>query len=218
MIFCANHPSWWDPITLMLLAGHYFPERSSFGPIDAAALARYPLLGKLGLFGVERDSRASLRQFTAAGDAILTTMDTALGITVQGEFTDPRARPVAVEAGVAHLMRRHPLVPVVPVAIEYPFWDERWPEVLVRFGPTEGGYPERARQPIADIREQLALTLASNQDALAALAATRDPTRFETIVEGRKGVGGVYDLGRRLRAWLSGQRFDAAHGSPEVQS
>jgi hypothetical protein len=49
-------------------------------------------------------------------------------------------------------------------------------------------------------------------DALADDAATRDPDRFTTVVLGRAGVGGAYDVWRRLKAWARGRSFDAAHG------
>ena len=35
---------------------------------------------------------------------------------------------------------------------------------------------------------------------------------FRTVVLGRTGVGGVYDLWRRLKAAVTGQPFDPSHG------
>ncbi len=40
----------------------------------------------------------------------------------------------------------------------------------------------------------------------------REPERFRELVAGRKGIGGIYDLWRRLRALVAGRRFDPAHG------
>ncbi|MFO1060111.1 MAG: acyltransferase, partial [Dongiaceae bacterium] len=37
-IVYLNHPSWWDPALIILLAHRCFGERPSFGPIDAAQL------------------------------------------------------------------------------------------------------------------------------------------------------------------------------------
>ena len=50
--------------------------------------------------------------------------------------------------------------------------------------------------------------LEAAQDALAAEAIARDPSRFELLVGGKAGVGGVYDLWRRLRALVRGERFE----------
>jgi hypothetical protein len=39
----------------------------------------------------------------------------------------------------------------------------------------------------------------------------RDPARFRTLVRGADGIGGIYDLYRRLRALVTGQPFDPSH-------
>ena len=39
-------------------------------------------------------------------------------------------------------------------------------------------------------------------------AVSRDPAKFTAVVSGRTGVGGVYDLWRRVKAWVRGERFD----------
>jgi hypothetical protein len=41
----------------------------------------------------------------------------------------------------------------------------------------------------------------------------QDPSRFEILLGGRAGVGGTYDLWRRLKAKLRGESFQAAHGA-----
>ena len=51
-------------------------------------------------------------------------------------------------------------------------------------------------------------------DALAAEGIARAPAAFKTLIDGRAGVGGVYDLWRRGRAALRGERFRPAHGEP----
>ena len=48
-------------------------------------------------------------------------------------------------------------------------------------------------------------------DSLAAESAERDPSLFQPLLRGGAGVGGIYDLSRRLRAWASGRRFDPSH-------
>ena len=58
----------------------------------------------------------------------------------------------------------------------------------------------------------LATRLETTQDRLAHAARRRDPAPFRTLLSGDVGVGGVYDLSRRCRAWLKGERFDPSHG------
>lgn len=208
IIVCSNHPAWWDPILLLLIGDRYFAGRRCYGPIDAEAVQRYPILERLGLFGVDRASHAGLRTFLRACDDLLARPDTALGITAEGEFRDARQRPAELAPGLAHLVRRHPHVPVIPLAIEYPFWFERSPEALVRIGaPVQFANTDS----VTDIQQALTAAMEANQDALAELSMARDEEAFATLVDGKRGVGGIYDLGRRLRAALRGERFDAGH-------
>ena len=58
----------------------------------------------------------------------------------------------------------------------------------------------------------VATRLEATQDRLAHAARRRDPAPFRTLLTGDVGVGGVYDLSRRFRAWLKGERFDPSHG------
>ncbi|MGE0310732.1 MAG: lysophospholipid acyltransferase family protein [Lautropia sp.] len=209
VVYC-NHPSWWDAALMPVLLARLFPQREAFGPIDADALARYRFMRRLGFFGVERDSYAGAATFLRTGRRVLASPHALLGVTPQGGFGDPRRRPVRLRPGLAALIARVPRVTVLPIAIEYPFWDERLPEALVRLGdPMAMGRLESGSAP--DVRGTLERELARTMDALAEDAMSRDPARFATLIEGRAGVGGIYDGWRRLRAWRAGVHFDPAH-------
>jgi 1-acyl-sn-glycerol-3-phosphate acyltransferase len=211
LIVYTNHPSWWDPIHFLLLANHAMPDRRMFGPFDAEAMAKYKMFRRLGGFGVERSTRRGVVDFLVTSRAILATPGTSLWITAQGEFGDPRRRPVVLQPGLAHLVRDLERGLVVPLAVEYPFWNERRPEALSYFGrPTRAG--DAAGKSAEELNALLAGRLVETMDALAEEAATRDPGRFSTVVLGRAGVGGVYDAGRRFKSWILGRRFDSAHG------
>jgi 1-acyl-sn-glycerol-3-phosphate acyltransferase len=210
-IIYLNHPSWWDPLACILLASNLFPNRTHYGPIDADGLARYPLLGRLGLFGVDSDPRRGAIDFLRASKAILARPGTMLWITAEGRFTDPRSRPVILRPGVAHLARRLQTGTLVPLALEYPFWQERTAEGLARFGE-----PIVLPQPhIAETsrwNELLERRLEQTQDELARTAMTRDADCFRLVLGGKAGVGGIYDLWRRTKAAVTGRRFVAEHG------
>ncbi len=100
LIVVLNHPSWWDPLFGLVLT-QLFPNRMSFVPIDALALAKYRFFAKLGAFGIEPGTLAGARQFLRVSRAICAHPNTALWITCQGKFTDPRQRPLAVQAARA---------------------------------------------------------------------------------------------------------------------
>lgn len=190
-VFVVNHPSWWDPVVLMIVTD-LFPDRQHFAPMDAAALEKYRFFAKLGMFS------ARPLNFVRTGRAILAEPGNALWVTGQGRFADVRDRSATVRGGVEWLVgtalqavrvesmtrragtARPTDIEVIPVAIEYTFWHERFPEVLVRFGKPGD-------------------TLEATQDALAAEAIQQRAELFETLLPGRVGIGGAYDLWRRLR-------------------
>lgn len=210
LVVYSNHPAWWDAATIILLAGRLFPERESHAPFDAAMLARYPVFRRLGCFPVDLESPRGGAQFLSASRAILADPRRMLWITAQGRFVDVRARPLGLRPGVARLPEIAPDALVVPLALEYAFWDERGAEAFAAFGPPMPA-AELAALPRDARLARLEGALEATIDRLSADVIARDPSRFTELISGAKGVGGVYDLGRRARALFSGRRFDPAH-------
>ena len=231
-VFYLNHPGWWDPLAAAALAWHLAPGRVPFAPIDAAALRKYPVVGRLGLFGVERDTPAGARAFLTAADAILADPAADLWLTPQGAFVPPDARPITFAPGLGHLLARDPGLHAVPVAVRYEFWTERLPELLLAVGAPATradvtGEDETDEGPAGGVRRGaaggrrgsagacsrfLAGRLEGTLDALAGAAAARDPGRFRTLRRGSAGVSGGYDALRRAAAAVAGRRYDAEHG------
>ncbi len=201
LVVFLNHAAWWDPLVCLLLRREFFRGRAAYAPIEAAALARYRFLGKLGFFAVETGTRRGAAQFLKTSGAILEEEKTALFLTPQAKFADVRA-PLVFAPGIDHLAARAPDAVFLPLAIEYSFWEERKPEVLLAFGealPASGG-------------ESLAARLADVQAALAEAAARRQPNEWKVLRRSRSGVNLPYDLWRGLRARLRGEAFRADHG------
>lgn len=214
LIVYLNHPSWWDPALIVVLADRLFPGHPGFGPIDAEALQKYRFMARIGLFPVER-GQAGAVNFLRQSLGVLGDPQAILWVTAEGHFTDPRRRPVLLRPGIAHLARRLPQAILLPLAVEYTFWEESTPEVLVRFGDAVDA-ADHVGLDVGRWRELLENRLADTMDALAVDSMSRDPDRFETLLGGRVGVGGVYDLWRRAAATLAGRRFHAGHGSPDA--
>lgn len=210
IVVYANHPSWWDPIFFMLIHQAAFPGRGMYGPMEAKALEKYGFMRRLGVFGVDLDSPRGAVTFLRTSRAILDQPGATLWITPQGRFCDARERPVRLEPGLAHLARSVPRLAMLPLAVEYPFFDERNPEALALFGPPV--LAEEIQSRDVDVwNERLAERLTATLDELAAFAVARDPSPFRTLVGGRVGVGGVYDAWRRLKAWSRGKTFRPGH-------
>ena len=144
---------------------------------------------------------------------MLASPSSILWITAEGRFTDARQRPMRLRPGLAHLARRIPQAIILPLAIEYGFWNESRPEAMVRFGaPIDCGSGERG---VPDWTAWLERELTRCMDVLAVESMSRDPALFRPLVQGGAGIGGVYDGWRRLRAWGAGRRFDASHEGRE---
>ncbi len=214
LVVCLNHPSWWDPLTSILLSRFVARDADHYAPMDARAFARYGILRRLGLFPVEQGTPRGGAQFLRAASHILSDANAVLWLTPQGGFTDVRTRPVEFRAGLDALLRRLPEVTVLPLALEYTFWDERLPEALAMFGePLRFGKGQLAGEARTMPGEAVAAALAAAQDALARLSACRDARLFTPVLAGGAGTGGVYGAWQRLRALARGQRFQPEHAS-----
>src|SRR5689334_3420486 len=93
MVVFANHPSWWDGVAFMLLSQAFFPGRALFVPMAAEALARYPFMRRLGVFGVAPGPRGAAGFLRVAGE-VLASPGAMLWINAPGRFMDPRERPL----------------------------------------------------------------------------------------------------------------------------
>ena len=190
-----------------LLAAEAMPEREHYAPMDAAALARYGILKRLGVFGVEMKSARGAAQFLRKSLAILRTGG-VLWVTPQGRFADVRERPLAFKPGLAALaVRVEGGCTVLPLAIEYTFWDERLPEVLLHFGEpvrVEGG-------ELQAVNDCLNAALEATMDALKTKAMTRNSAEFAVLQAGQVGTGGFYQAGQRVLARLRGRTYQASH-------
>jgi 1-acyl-sn-glycerol-3-phosphate acyltransferase len=211
LIVYANHSSWWDPMVAILLADCLMSKRSHYAPMDAKALARYGILRRVGIFPVEMKTTRGGAQFLRTGEKILESGG-VLWVTPQGRFVDSRARPLMFKPGLATLAVRVAAekgdCTLLPLAIEYPFWDERLPEVLLRFGNPVSVF---GGETVEVVQTQLIDALETTMDELRQLAVTRETAAFTMLLQGRLGVGGFYALGKRLKAVVLRQPYRAEH-------
>lgn len=193
-----------------LLAATLAPERRHYAPMDDEALNRYAILKRIGCFPVDIRSARGAVQFLRMGEAVLRSGG-VLWVTPQGRFADVRERPLLFKPGLAMLAARLGECTLVPVAMEYTFWDERKPEALVEIGE-----PIAVRGQTAEVLEtQMTASLAAVMDRLRDAALTRNGQAFERVLlRGSVGVGGFYALGKQIRAAFIGRRYRGEHTTP----
>ncbi|WP_187830418.1 lysophospholipid acyltransferase family protein [Siccirubricoccus phaeus] len=210
LVVYANHPSWWDGVAFLLLADALFPGRRMMTPMDAEALAKYGFMRRIGVFGVAQHSVLGALAFLRVAEEVLALPGHMLWLNAPGRFVDVRQRPVPIAPGLVRLAELAPRARFLPLALEYPFWSEQAPEMLAAFGPPLEGAALAAMDRVA--REAaLARALEAVMDRLATDAMARDPSRFLPVLRGRAGMGGVYQVWRRLGALVRGRRFDPRH-------
>jgi 1-acyl-sn-glycerol-3-phosphate acyltransferase len=207
LIVYANHSSWWDPMVSILLAQMLLPRRRHYAPMDADALKKYPILRGLGIFPVEMSTARGAAQFLRTSQAILADGG-VVWITPQGRFVDSREKDLGFKPGLGALAVRVPDLTLLPLAIEYTFWNERLPETLLRFGkPVAMAAGTSSEQATIQLESALeAVMLALRKDSLR-----RDADAFDVLLTGARGTGGMYAVGRRLRAVFTREKLPLDH-------
>ena len=211
LIVYANHSSWWDPMVSVLLAAELMPKRKHYAPMDDAALEKYGILKRLGIFPVEATTARGAVQFLRTGEAILESGG-VLWVTPQGRFADPRERPLEFKAGMAALAARVAskigTCTLLPLAIEYPFWDERLPETLLCFAAPVIVHPGESAEAI---QQRSIVAMEQALDELKGKSIARDPAAFDVLARGSLGTGGFYAMGKRIRAFVTRRPYVAEH-------
>lgn len=220
LVVYLNHASWWDPLVVLKVSEWLVPDRAAYAPFDKAALERYPFFQNFGFFGVEQETRRGAADFLRSAGAIMASPTGSLWMTPEGRFTDPRDHDAEFKPGLAHLAERMsrqrdnnapaPRGRLLPLAIEYPFWEERRPEALVRLGESIplADYPNYSKEAWQALLEQ---RLHETQQQLAELSIARTDDAFTVMLGGDAGVGGGYELFRRFKAAITGSEYRANH-------
>jgi 1-acyl-sn-glycerol-3-phosphate acyltransferase len=195
LLVYTNHSSWWDLMLRVLLARTFMPQYRHYAPMSREVLERYPILRKIGTFPIDTSSGEGITSFLRTSEAILKDGG-VLWLTPQGRFADTREFPLRFKPGLATLAMRVPGLTLLPLACEYTHWDERLPEALAHVGePIIFATPPTNREQVT---LQLETALGATMLALQRDSIARDSSRFQTILTGTRGAGGIYSLMQRL--------------------
>lgn len=132
VLYIANHSSWWDGLLLYHL-WRRSGEHNHYVMMDEAQLSEYRFFRKLGAYSVDKSaagaSRASLR-YTER----LLGEGARVWLFPQGDIRHLESRPLELQRGAAHLLRRVPHTAVVPVTFYYTSGLHSKPEVSLVVG------------------------------------------------------------------------------------
>lgn len=205
-IIALNHSSWWDPLVCVLLGSIETPSRTHAAPMDVEQLRRFRFMRKIGIFGVAPDDPRSLPRMTRhVLKRFASEPRCTLWITPQGEFRDVRDE-IALRPGAGAIAARASEerdIPVLALAIEYTFWEDKRPEVLlrlVRVPPPDLDAKATRGERIEAWTSEIERTMRDNQSALAQIVMERDPRPFDIVLGGKEGANHpLYDLWLKLR-------------------
>jgi 1-acyl-sn-glycerol-3-phosphate acyltransferase len=184
LVVYANHPSWWDPIVAMLLCQSIFPDRDYYAAIDDEALQKYPSFKRLGYFGIQRGTKTGVEDFLRLSRTIINSSRGSLWITPEGTFVDPRHPDPPFMPGIAHLATKQKNCVFLPLAIEYPFIEQRRPLIACKFGePIRTSDSPQATKEEWNIR--LRDQLRKTQAALAMQVSEKQWEHFRILFSNR---------------------------------
>ncbi len=209
LIVYANHASWWDPMIEVILAYRLMRSRNHYAPMNLIGLERHSILKKIGVFGIDKGTARGGLIFLRTSLAILAQKG-VIWLTPQSRFADARERPLNFSRGIAQLATRCTGgCTLVPLAVEYVFWDERRPEALIHVGEPiriNGGDP-------AILLPMLEEQLLKAMDQLREKAIARDPRAFEVLSKGRRSLS-ILGFSQRVLAWVRRKYFQAKRIRP----
>ncbi len=134
-IFFAPHSNWWDGIVLYNISHRIFHKEIR---LMIEELNRFPLLRRGGGFSVNKKSPQSAMKALQYSVEVIGDLRNLLFIFPQGIIRPPRFRPIEFQTGLAYIaqnaVKKYGKVNLVPVAIDYCFFRDNRPEVVVKFG------------------------------------------------------------------------------------
>lgn len=134
-ILFAPHSNWWDGIVLYNITHRIFHREIR---LMIEELNRFPLLRRGGGYSVNKKSPQSAMKALQYSVDVVGDMRNMLCIFPQGIIRPPHYRPIEFQTGLAYIaqnaVKRYGKINLVPVAIEYCFFRDNRPEVVVDFG------------------------------------------------------------------------------------
>lgn len=134
-ILFAPHCNWWDGIVLYNTTHRIFHKEIR---LMVEELNRFPLLRRGGAYSVNKKSAQSAMKALQYSVDVVGDLRNMLCIFPQGIIRPPHFRPIEFQTGLAYIaenaVKRYGKVNLIPMAVDYAFFRDNRPEVIVEFG------------------------------------------------------------------------------------
>lgn len=134
-ILYAPHSNWWDGSVLYNITHRIFHKEIR---LMIEELNRFPLLRRGGAYSVCKKSPQSAMKALQYSVDVVGDLKNMLCIFPQGIIRPPHYRPMVFQTGLAYIAQksvaRYGKINLVPVALDYCFFRDNRPEVVVTFG------------------------------------------------------------------------------------
>jgi len=134
-IIFAPHCNWWDGIVLYNIAHRICHKEIR---LMVEELNRFPLLRRGGAYSVNKKSAQSAMKALKYSVDVLGDLRNVLFIFPQGIIRPPHFRPYVFQTGLSYIAqnaaKRYGKVNLIPISIDYCFFRDNRPEVVVDFG------------------------------------------------------------------------------------
>lgn len=134
-ILFAPHCNWWDGIVLYNTTHRICKKEIR---LMVEELNRFPLLRRGGAYSVNKKSPQSAMKALKYSVDLLKDLRNQLCIFPQGIIRPPHYRPIEFQTGLAYIaqsaVKKYGKINLIPLAIEYCFFRDNRPEVVVDFG------------------------------------------------------------------------------------
>ncbi|MDR1167933.1 MAG: lysophospholipid acyltransferase family protein [Heliobacteriaceae bacterium] len=136
-IIFAPHCNWWDGIVLYNITHRICRKEIR---LMVEELNRFPLLRRGGAYSVNKKSPQTAMQALKYSVDLMADFRNLLCIFPQGIIRPPHYRPIEFQTGLAYIaqkaVQKYGKVNLIPLAIDYCFFRDNRPEVMVKFGKT----------------------------------------------------------------------------------
>ena len=135
VLLTSNHISWWDGFFIDFLNRLFF-KRRAYIMILEEQLKKYSFFKKIGGFSINPGSMIDLKESLNYTSELLLNKENLAIIFPEGELKPFDIKENPIKKGVLSLSKNKTISFVVLIiAIKINFYNERFPEVYISFGP-----------------------------------------------------------------------------------